>query len=146
MKKRLLAKARRDYEAKIKAVVNPITAANMKKLDEMKKAYGAKGDLVSAQAVQKEIDSLSPTKPVLTILGKWAWVDRVTVEFLEDGTVKNSGGITGKWTCLDKKMGNYRVSWSDGGFDWMQMSRDGSALACKNNRDRIWTGQRLPEP
>jgi hypothetical protein len=54
-----LAEARRVYEAKLKAVVEPLTTAYVKKLDQMKRQYGSKGDLASANAVQGEIAGLT---------------------------------------------------------------------------------------
>jgi hypothetical protein len=144
-----LALARENYEAKIKAAVDPIKAAFLKHLETMKKAYGAKGDLESAQAVQNEIDSLTTTKPkpAVTIVGKWSWNKSTTAEFREDGTAKCSDGNTGKWKCLDKKTHKYQTVWADGNFDRMQMSADGQSSTVKNNNtNNTFDAQRLPEP
>ncbi|MGD0900832.1 MAG: hypothetical protein ABR915_23620, partial [Thermoguttaceae bacterium] len=54
-----LVKARAAYKAQIKAAVDPITADYLKTLDTMMKAYGAAGDLDSAQTVKAEIKALS---------------------------------------------------------------------------------------
>jgi hypothetical protein len=58
-----LVKARNAYKAEVEAAMAPITAAYLKQLEEMKKAYGAKGDLTSALALQKEIDTFAPIDP-----------------------------------------------------------------------------------
>ena len=137
-----LAKLRKAYEAKVKAVVDPITTVYLKKLNEMKKAYGAKGDLESAQAVQKEIDSLTTTKPksAITIIGRWDWGDGNTMELKEDGTAKSSNGETGKWRCIDKKTHRYETSWGN----LMVMSSDGTTILLKSPNGRTGTVKRLP--
>jgi len=146
-----LVKLRKAYDAKVKAAVDPITAAYLTKLDEMKKAYGAKGDLESAQAVQKEIEAMTSEKAksqikrksAVTIVGKWVWPSGETVEFQKDGTCKNGGGFTGKWNCLDNKARKYQASWTTGSVDSMVMSSDGATIVC-TNRGNIFTAKRLP--
>ena len=46
---KVLVKARKQYEADVKAVVDPITTAYLKKLDKMLKDFGGKGDLESCR-------------------------------------------------------------------------------------------------
>jgi len=137
-----LVKIRKLYETKVKAAVDPITAAYVKKLDEMKKAYGAKGDLESAQAVQKEIESMSTTKPAMTLVGKWTWAGGIA-EFQKDGSGK-CGNSTSKWKCLDKKAHKYQIVWAAGVTDWVQISSDGTTIFLKNNSGHTYTFQRLP--
>ena len=143
-----LVQARKVYEAKIKAVVDPIKDAYVKQLEKMKRAYGAKGDLTSALAVQREIDSLTTAVKItkITIVGVWAWPGGSPVTFQEDGTAKASNGGTAKWTCLDKKTLKYQVSWSSGVVDWLLMSPDGTTLVIKNSRGETYTTQKLREP
>jgi hypothetical protein len=145
-----LVQARKVYEAKVKAAVDPIRAAYLKQLDEMKKAFGAKGDLASAQAVQSEINSLGTPA---TIVGKWNLAaNNYSVEFKADGTATTNTGPTAKWRCLDKKARTYQASWSNGDVALMLLSSDGSTLSVKNTRsikktqDAPYTLQRLQEP
>lgn len=137
-----LVKARKAYDAKVKAAVDPITAAYLKHLEGMKKAYDGKRDVVAAQAVQNEIDSLTTT---MSLVGKWTWGGEGTAEFWEDGSCTHSSGSTGKWTCVDKKTRKYRVSWSSGYLNRLLMSADGTTILGKNNKGETWTAQRLRE-
>ncbi|MEI8375296.1 MAG: hypothetical protein WCJ35_20950 [Planctomycetota bacterium] len=152
-----LVKARKDYEAEIKAAVDPITVAYLKKLDGMMKAFGAEGDLESAQIVQKEIKSFTSEnttakpksaikrKTEVTIVGKWTFGSGRTNEFQQDGTVKCSDGNPGTWKCLDKKTRRYRIVWSQGGWvDLLQLSSDGATYAARNNKGGTWTATKLP--
>ncbi len=150
-----LVKIRKAYEAKVKAAVEPITEAYLKKLDEMKKAYGAKGDLESAQAIQKEIESMTPEKAAaktttkskatakrkaeVGIVGKWTWSDHV-IDFLEDGTFKLSNGDRGKWGCLDRKTRRYENSLGNK----MLLTADGTTMLVKNPNGTGFTSKRLP--
>ncbi len=150
-----LVKIRKAYEAKVKAVVEPITAKYLEKLDEMKKAFGAKGDLESAQAVQKEIESMTPEKaagkttakrtPAITIVGKWTYFDHIK-EFRKDGTAGDSNGEWNqKWVCTDKKARMYQLIFLGGGLEEMQMSADGTTMTCTNKRNGgTWTSRRVP--
>lgn len=140
-----LVKERAAYEAKIKAVIDPITAKYLKKLSEMKKEFGGKGDLASAQAVQKEIERLTNAKNAVTIVGKWAWGGGTTVEFQKDGNVKQSSGPTGKWTCWDQKTRRYQASWTNGYTDWLLLSSDGMSLDGKNNQGDAYSHQKIEE-
>jgi hypothetical protein len=146
-----LAKARKDYQAEVKAAVDPITAAYLAKLDAMMKAFGAKGDLQSALAIQNEIRSLATTttKAAPTIVGRWTWYG-MTIEFTQDGTAKLSNGDVGKWKCIDKKAGKYEASWpGDGGRASIVLSADGDTIACRDLRLRngpISYGQRVRRP
>jgi hypothetical protein len=146
----VLVTARKAYEAKVKAVVDPLKADYLKKLEGMKKDFGAKGDVASALAVQREIDSLNQAATA-TIVGKWSWSMDQTVEFKADGTAKNNRGDPAKWACVDKKTRRYKIEWSLGFIDWCLMPADGSTLAVasrnlKNNTIYRFTAQRLPEP
>jgi hypothetical protein len=145
-----LVTARKAYEAKVKAVLDPLKADYLKKLEGMKKDFGAKGDVASALAVQREIDSLTEAGTA-TIVGKWDGFPGAGIaEFKADGTAKdNSGNITGKWACLDKKTRRYQTIWSNGWVDWYLMSADGSTLTVaghKNNQVLRYTVQKLPDP
>jgi len=147
-----LVKLRKAYEAKVKAAVDPITAAYLKKLDEMKKSYGAEGDLESAQAVQKEIESLTTNKPksAVTIAGTWSWGNAI-VKFQDDGSGtydadgRGQGLTSGRWKCLDKKKRTYQVSWSTGSVDLMLLSPEGDTMICRNTKsDKSYTSRRVP--
>lgn len=145
-----LVTARKAYDAKVKAVVDPLKADYLKKLEGMKKDFGAKGDVASALAVQREIDSLTQASAP-TIVGKWSWSMDQTVEFKADGTAKNNRGDPAKWVCVDKKTRRYKIEWSLGYIDWCLMSADGSTLTVashnlKNNTIYRFNAQRLPEP
>lgn len=95
-----LVKARKDYEAKIKAVVAPITADYLRQLDKMMKTLGGKGDLAGAQAVKREIEAVQAS-PVVSDTkqapGKWQNVlPHVDV---------NKDRVTGTWqVAKNKKM------------------------------------------
>jgi hypothetical protein len=128
-----LVQARKAFEAKVKEVVDPIKAAYLKKLESMKKEFGGKGDVTSAVAVQKEIDSLTEKKldgltrkKLDPLVGKWDWLAGNVAQFFEDGTVKSTID-RGKWKCVDKKAGNYLVVWG-GTTDALVMSEDGLSL------------------
>jgi hypothetical protein len=145
-----LVTARKAYEAKVKAVVDPLKADYLKKLESMKKDFGAKGDVAAALAVQREIDNLSEAGTA-TIVGKWDGFPGAGIaEFKADGTAKDiSGNITGKWACLDKKTRRYQTTWSNGWVDWYLMSADGTTLTVaghKNNQVLRYTVQKLPDP
>ena len=158
-----LVQARKAYEARIKAVVDPIKAGYLKRLNGMKRIFAAKGDSASADAVQQEIDSLAgnaapvaltvPAGPAaLTapaapspIVGNWARPPGDLIIFRGDGTV-SSGVLTGKWTCLDKNARTYQISWSGGKGDWLWMSADGATVIGKNMEGFSWTGKRMPGP
>jgi hypothetical protein len=129
-----LVRAKEIFEAKIKAVTNPITAAYIVKLEAMKKVYGAKGDLESALAVQKEIDRLATASAEMALVGKWAWRGEKVVEFFGDGLLKSSDGFTGTWKCLDAKARTYQASWNSGSVDTMALSSDGLELAIGNSK------------
>jgi len=146
-----LAKARLDYEAKVKAAVDPITAAYLKQLDAMMKAYGAAGDLDSAQAVKAEIKARTagqPSPAVPTLVGKWLWPSGECVEVKPNGeAVWQANGGKGKWVCLDKKARRYEIAWKSG-TDYMILSADGSTAICKNGnpKSRGFVAKRSPEP
>ena len=136
-----LVRARKAYEADVKAVVDPITDKYVKQLGDMKKDFGAKGDLASAQAVQREIDGLTSE---VSLVGKWAWPIVGNAEFLEDGTSK-AGGETGKWKLVDKKTRKYKVVWSSNGYiDLLTLSADGTTLSGRNNHGGTVHAERLP--
>jgi hypothetical protein len=132
----VFVKARDAYEAKVKAVVDPLKADYLKKLEAMKKEFGAKGDVASALAVEREIKSLTTT---VTLVGKWDYFNGNTIEILKDGTGKSrDGGFTAKWGCLDKKARKYQIVWSNGFIDLILMSPDGTTLtvvAYKGNKE-----------
>jgi hypothetical protein len=140
-----LAAARKDYEAKVKEVADPIKADYLKKLDGMKKDFGAKGDTASALAVEREIKNLST---VITIVGRWKWLDDNIVEFQDDGTAKDRAGHTAKWLCLDKQSRKYQVTWSQGFNDLILLSPDKSTIsvASYNNNGGVgyFAAYRLP--
>jgi hypothetical protein len=143
-----LVKARDAYEAKVKAVVDPIKADYLKKLEGMKKDFGAKGDVASALAVEREIKSLTAT---VSLIGKWDYFNGNTVEILADGTSKSrDGGFPGKWGCLDKKARKYQVIWSIGFIDLILLSPDGTTLTVvsyKGNAEvNKFIAHRMPEP
>jgi hypothetical protein len=144
-----LVKLREAYEAKVKTAVEPITAAYLKRLEGMKRTYGANGDLVSAQAVQNEINSLATDAPkrknAVAIVGKWIGSNHINYEFYANNTSKCSNGVVGKWQCLDKKKRMYRVTWADGGFDRIVISADGDAFDKVNQRGETHTGSKLHE-
>jgi hypothetical protein len=146
----VLVTARKAYDAKVKAVVDPLKADYLKKLEGMKKDFGAKGDVASALAVQREIDSLTQASTA-TIVGKWSWSYDQTIEVKADGTAKDNRGDPAKWVCMDKKTRRYKIEWSHGFIDWCLMSADGSTITVasrnlKNNTIYRFTATRLPEP
>ena len=123
--------AKRDYEAKVDVVVAPITAAYLKQLDKMKKAFMADGDLKGARAAQREIDSVTI---FTTIVGKWTWSNGGEIEFLENGTARHGSGGRGRWTCLDKRTRRYEFVWSqtrDAG-SVITLSQDGMTMFVNN--------------
>jgi hypothetical protein len=122
-----LVTARKAFEAKDKESVDPLKADYLMKLDGMKKDFGAKGDVTSALAIQREIKSLQAG--ALTIVGKWKWLDDNIVEYREDGTANDRVGYTAKWLCLDKRTHKYQVIWSQGYDVLMLLSPDGSTLS-----------------
>jgi hypothetical protein len=141
-----LAKERKAYETRVKAVVDPLKSEYIRNLESMKKDFGAKGDVAAAQTIEREIKS--QTTP-LSIIGKWYWFDKQTVEFYADGSAKGSGGFTGKWICPDKKLRRYQVVWSNKITDGILMSPDGFYLYCVGtnvNMRVTHTALRLPEP
>jgi hypothetical protein len=146
-----LVKARLDYEAKVKAAVDPITAAYLEQLDAMMKAYGAAGDLDSAQAVKAEIKARSagqPSPAAPTAIGKWLWPSGEGVELKPNGeAVWLADGHVGKWSCLDRKARRYAVAWKNG-TDYMILSADGSTAICKNSNRKTagFVVRRSPEP
>jgi hypothetical protein len=145
-----LVTARKAYDAKVKAVVDPLKADYLKKLESMKKDFGAKGDVASALAIQREIDSLTQASTA-TIVGKWSWSYDQTIEIKGDGTGKDNRGDAAKWACVDKKTRRYKIEWAHGFIDWCLMSADGSSLTVashnqKNNSIYRFNAQRLPEP
>jgi hypothetical protein len=144
-----LAQARDAYEVKVKAAVDPITAAYLKDLDRMMKSYGAKGDLESALAVQNEIKSLKTLATQVTVVGKWTW-DGHDKEFLENGVfIGGQHKIQGTWKAVDKRVRTYQISWfdekgkSNGYVDLLRMSSDGSTLFGKNNEGHVFIGKRI---
>jgi hypothetical protein len=141
-----LVKARKSYETKVKAVVDPLKTEYLKNLEGLKKDFGAKGDVEAAQTMEREMKSQTS---ILTVIGKWYWLSKETVEFCEDGTAKSSFGITGKWICTDRKANRYQAVWSNGFTDGVTMSPDGFYLYIvgrKGNTRLTHTALRLPEP
>jgi hypothetical protein len=139
-------KVRKSYETKVKAAVDPLKTDYLKNLEGMKKDFGAKGDVTAAQTVDREIKSQTST---LTVVGKWYWFTKDTVEFSADGTAKSAFGITGKWICTDKKAYRYQAVWSNGFTDGIMLSPDGFYLyhiGRKGNTSSPHTALRLPEP
>ena len=140
----VLTRERIKYEASIKAAVDPITAKYLKTLDVMKKRFGGNGDLVSAQAVQDEIDRLTEkNQDKQVILGKWFWAKQ-TSEFFKDGSATQTPNITGRWRCLNKSKRQYQVVWSHGYTDWIVISSNGNDLVLQNNKGTKHTGHRIP--
>jgi hypothetical protein len=145
-----LAKAREAYDAKVKVIVDPIKADYAKKLDGMKKDFGAKGDLASAQAVERELKSVTQAG-VPTLVGKWLWSskDALIVEVRADGSAKGTNGTTGKWICIDKKARRFQVQWSNGWTDWIALSSDGFRIDMTGKKGNVSIDHaafRLPEP
>ncbi len=140
-----LVEARKAYEAEVKIAVDPIKASYVKNLEEVKKEYLAKEDLISVQAVQMEINRLI-SKVAGTLVGRWDWkgFGEVT-EFKKDGTANSSAGPTAKWRCLDEKTRKYEIRWSTGFIDWAVMSSDGLTLYLKNSIGSTFTHQKLAE-
>jgi hypothetical protein len=118
-----LVKARKDYEAKIKAVVAPLKADYLRQLDKMKKTLGGKGDVAGAQAVQKEIEAVEKWVAVSRgtsdkeSSGRWLDVvpriditrDRVT-----GGWMLTKGGVASDGTGPSRLMLPVSI---DGGYD-----------------------------
>jgi hypothetical protein len=135
-----LVRARKAYEADVNAAVDPITEKYVKQLNELKKDFMAKGDLESAQAVQREIHGLTVG---VTLIGKWTWPPAASAEFLEDGT-SEAHSVKGKWKLVDKKTRKYKIVWSNGYIDWVTLSADGTTLSGRNNHGDTFRSERLP--
>jgi hypothetical protein len=139
-----LVKARQDYEAQIKAAVDPITATYLKKLDAMMKAFGAAGDLDAASIVREEIRAIKARTSPVTIVGKWNWHVNDLIEFRPDGTVINlRNNDRGHWRCTDAKERKYHVLWRSGGFDNVVISADGLSLSAKNNGGDSFSAKKI---
>jgi hypothetical protein len=135
-----LAKARKTYEAKIKAAVDPITAEYVKQLEKMKRKLGADGDVAGAQAVQREIDSLKGTAP---IIGEWSWPNGDTVTVSSDGSFRSSSGLKGSWKSVSKKEHRYQLIWSTGVVDAIALSANGDEISGRNNQGVAFSSRRV---
>ena len=140
-----LTKARKNYDKKIVDTIYPITKAYLEKLEELKREYGAKGELESAQAIQSEINKVGKANKSTkiasvkthSIVGKWQWHDTESIEIKADGTARWKDNVkqsnTGRWRCVDQKNRKYYFKWVGEAWDFAVMSEDGNSLSITSN-------------
>ena len=128
-----------DYKAQIESATAQIKAKYLVRLDDLKKKYGAKGELESALMVQKEIDSLKkekidvveldePGNAKAKAVGKWQWPGGNIVE-LKAGGAATFNKTAGNWKY---KKGKIICSWPSGDVDTLTIAEDGMTASAIN--------------
>lgn len=75
--------------------------------------------------------------PAKSVQGVWLWATGVTVTFRADGTFTTSDQRRGTWETVDRAGRGLRVSWEDGGDDFLVLAADGNSLEGKSRNGRV---------
>ncbi|MGA2063417.1 MAG: hypothetical protein ABSG86_00530 [Thermoguttaceae bacterium] len=159
-----LVAAREDYQGQIKALVEPITAEYLKKLDGLMKGFGAKGELESAQAVQAEMKLLAgltareavskaeaskPAAPHCRVVGKWTWRSKgEIVEIHANGHCTTSADRqrAGKWVAFGKEGYKFNITWATKDRTWLNglaVIDDSLCLVLDGSDGGTWAAKRI---